>query len=839
MKKFFTQKRFSALRATETVKQASTTIRTATYAVVFFAIIAGVSMTAARAQKLIYPVRVSSISAQPSGNGTVITMTADGPINRAQTWQDDEGYHVVLPDTVSADSLKLARGVRIRRVGSSLEVLVQTTPGARVNAVTTSNELKLAVDGKLVARPTDSKFRVETTPEERQLFEDPQYGKQPDASALRLPSTVDDLTSSARVDSTTTTTTTTNELGTTATAPQTQAGSTQIVPQGDGSKAPEPPPSAITVHDGEESLVASVFSGTSVFIVLGLGLFGLLVSRKLRSKQKLQTVAVAERDEREAVEQLEERIGAADDGPKSLVRASDVNRNGSRQAVARMPVAGPTSLYGAYRIDQEVCKLILGQAHRIDVIASRAIDDRRAIETSLIKSVNSPELDESARRRAREALEEYGFVARQCAALLLAPDAFDRMSAARSLGEIKSAAALPFLLESLYDAEPIVRNQAVMSIGELKLPSAIGALLDIARTHPDVPSGLLSRTLSACSVEGLDFFDAIVPESTLLETGEIGSVIEQITHLEPAAPVENLPDSAGDEGLATALAALESIDAAERAEALKALVQYRVQSAVDAIAKVARHDTEPSVRSLAISSLGLISHESVFPTVVIGMADEAREVRAAAARSLNRLSFDRADAYVRVLETGDTETIRNVAKACVHSGIVSQNLDRLTSSDHRQAYETFSLISLLARAQMNEPVLHAIAEHPRTDARLKAIHLLACTGEPEVADQLRQLALNDNIGETVKTALLDTLYRLEKPEPSDPEIVDHGFVLNHEHVQPFETTFAEPMEAPVETEGAFTFNTVASSTDFAFQESTAVLAEVETENQPNLDEYEL
>jgi len=49
-----------------------------------------------------------------------------------------------------------------------------------------------------------------------------------------------------------------------------------------------------------------------------------------------------------------------------------------------------------------------------------------------------------AQLRAREALEEYGFVARQCAALLLAADAFERTSAARSLGDIKSPAALPF-----------------------------------------------------------------------------------------------------------------------------------------------------------------------------------------------------------------------------------------------------------------------------------------------------------------------------------------------------------------------------------------------------------
>ncbi|MCA1604848.1 MAG: HEAT repeat domain-containing protein, partial [Acidobacteria bacterium] len=445
-----------------------------------------------------------------------------------------------------------------------------------------------------------------------------------------------------------------------------------------------------------------------------------------------------------------------------------------------MPVAGPVSLYGAYRIDQEVGKLLLGQPHRIDVLSSRAVEDRRAIETSLIKGVNSPELDESSQRRAREALEEYGFVARQCATLLLAPDAFDRSSAAKTLGDIKSGAALPFLLESLYDAEPIVRNQAVVSIGELKLPSAIGALLDIARTHPDVPSALLSRTLSACSVEGLDFFDAIVPETGLLGCAEIGSVVEAITQLEPAGAVENLPVTDEDERLGQALVNLESDDTTQRSEALKVLVQFRVQSAVDAIARVAQHDHEPALRSLATAALGSIDHESVFTAVVIGMADETREVRAAAARSLTRLSFDRADAYVRVIESGDEETIRSVAKACIQAGIVSQNLDRLANSDHRQAYETFSVISLLSKANMNEPVLEAIADHSRIDVRLKAVHLLAATRQPGTFDQLRELALREGISEVVKTALLEGMYKLDQVRLQQDEGVEQAFEFHEQ-----------------------------------------------------------
>jgi len=444
-------------------------------------------------------------------------------------------------------------------------------------------------------------------------------------------------------------------------------------------------------------------------------------------------------------------------------------------------------------------------------MSSRAIDDRRAIEASLIKSVNSPDLDENGRRKAREALEEYGFVARQCAALLLAADAFERTSAARALGEIKSPASLPFLLEGLYDSEPIVRNQAVVSIGELRLPAAIGALLDIARTHPDVPSGLLSRTLSACSVEGLDFFDAVTPEPSLLG-GAHDDIVEQITHLEPIGSVEELPESSDDERLANALALVASSDVQERAEALKALAQFRVASAIEAMAFVARNDEEPNLRSAAIASLGTINHESVFSSILIGMADEAREVRAASARSLNRLSFDRAEAYVRVIETSDQPTIDLVAKACIQAGIVSQNLDRLAASDHRQAYETFSLICLLAKAKMSQPVLDAISDHANGDVRIKAVHLLAYTGQPEIADQLRELAVKDGMREDVKTALLEALYKLEQ-ENSKEVVTESPLDVDSESVETSEEAISPELSVDFEAETMATSDLEAETPD--------------------------
>ncbi|HEV2884659.1 MAG TPA: HEAT repeat domain-containing protein [Pyrinomonadaceae bacterium] len=717
------------------------------------------------------PVKIANISTQPSGSGTLVSIAADGSLNRAQTWQDSEGYHVVVPNTVAPESLKSGRGLKVRQIGTSMEVLVQTKPGAKVHVQPNGNQLNLLVDSKLDVRAEKETRAATPTPEEQQLFEDSHKTSQsnPQLPSLRYSSTADALAS-------------TSSSPTIQTAPA--AGSATVptinspLPPQTSTQNPAEAETEITIEGEEDDgLLASVFSGTSVLVIISLGLFGLLVSRKVRSRHVVVHAAESamsqdgEWAEDQNLDPANQRKGGKTETSTALVRSSDSNsNNGASRAVAR--VSGPTTLFGAYRIDQEVGKLILGQPHRIDVLSSRAIDDRRAIETSLIKGVNSSELDDNARRKAREALEEYGFVARQCASLLLASDAFERTSAARALGDIKSPAALPFLLESLYDSESIVRNQAIVSIGELKLPSAIGALLDIARTHPDVPSGLLSRTLSACSVEGLDFFDAIPAETALLGTGHDASTVHEITKLEASAPVEDLPESTDDERLEPALLALGSVDADERSEALKTLVQLRVRRSIEAIATVAQLDSEPNIRAVAISSLGIMNHESVFPTVLIAMADETREVRAAAARSLNRLSFDRADGYVRVIESCDDETIENVARACVQAGIVSQNLDRLGSCDHRQAYETFAIINLLARARMTEPVLNVIAEHTNMEVRLNAIHLIACTDQPEVFEQLRELAVKDGVGEEVKTTLLEAMYKLDQARLKKQEVTE-------------------------------------------------------------------
>jgi hypothetical protein len=383
----------------------------------------------------------------------------------------------------------------------------------------------------------------------------------------------------------------------------------------------------------------------------------------------------------------------------------------------------------------------------------------------LLKALNAQESGEDGRRRARQALEEYGFVARQCASLLLSYNAYDRASSARSLGEINSQASLPFLLEALYDTEGIVRAEAVSSLGSLKMPSAIGALIDMARRYPEMPSNLVSRALSACSLEGLDFFDTPVSDRPLLELGDDSGYMGEVTHLDPAARVEALPEWFEDEDLAEALAQLQETDVEARASAARRLSQFPVQRSVEALTAIAENDAEATVRAAAVTSLGEIEHESVFAPVIMAFADEAREVRAAAARSLSRMNFDRGEAYVRLIETAEAGTLRKVAQSCIKAGMVTQAIDRLISEDRRLAYEAFSLLSLLVKSGEMQPLSDAISNHSEVNVRLALIRLIGTSSQPEAATMLRHLAVREGLPEKVRAALLEIVYKMDQAQP--------------------------------------------------------------------------
>jgi HEAT repeat protein len=743
-----------------------------------------------------------------SSSGNVVSISADGSLSHAQTWQDPDGrFHVVLVNGEVAAGA--ARGVTAQRVGNSLELVVPVKRGANVTVQPRGNRLDLVVTGGALNVENFPVEQQQPRPERAQSRTQPAPREEPASETLervqpqRAESKRRGAAESATVESAQPT-----PIQSSAPVPppvQTQlvaAAQSNAQTETVSSVGPTPqessPPTVVQPAEmkvealKDEGLLSYFLSLPSLFAVLGIGLAGSvgMFVRRRRAGDVDESLAVetkSARSESHAGQKSEKPFehpkgdrrksdiavpferrtsgrGAEDEATRRAHElATEVAGGGAQHArhvEAKSHTAAPSVLFGSYRIEQEVASLVAGGPHSIEVLASRATDDRRAVETSLLKALRAPETEADGRLRARTALEDYGFVARSCAALLLGGETFERVSAARALGDMKSAQALPFLTEALYDHDPLVRTECVQSLGSLGLPSAIGALLDVARRHQDIPTTVLGPALTACSVESLELdWNAPASARVSFEAQESETVGSQVRALVPAADYEELPESVDAEAFAVALVRIESTDTESRVNAAQHLAQFQVRRAVTALATAARYDKEDAVRSAAVNSLGLINHESVFASVIMALADEAREVRAAAARALSRLSFERADSYVRLAEAADPRTLRDVARACVKAGLAAQAVGRLTSEDRRQAYEAFSLLSLCARGCEVEPILEAVESHRDLDTRLTCVQLLDGAASPEVCTRLRKVAGDASAPDSLRSSVRDAVER--------------------------------------------------------------------------------
>ncbi len=747
------------------------------------------------------PVTVTSVSS----SGNTVSISADGSLNRAQTWQDAEGFHIVLVNGQASGS---TRGVKVQRVGNSLELVVPVKRGASVTVQPRGNRLDLVVTGGALnvenfpveqqpSRAERAQGRGQSAPREEASVEAPVRAQQPKSESKRRgaaepsapeseqpgpqPSAVEPSTPAPS----------NVQAETPATAPAEAVNSVVPAPPQSDNPTVAQPAELNVENEKAEGLLSYLLSLPSLFAVVGIGLVGSvgMFVRRRRARDVDDSDAVETKNERAAEKSAKPFEHFKGDRRKSDITVPFERRKGGRGAEdtatrrghelagegvgahpehsleLKFQADAPALAYGSYQIEQEVASLIAGGAHSIEVLASRAADDRRAVETSLLKALRARETDEDGRRRARMALEDYGFVARSCATLLLSSETFERVSAAQALGDMKSAQALPFLTEALYDHDPLIRTECVQSLGALGLPTAIGALLDVARRHQDIPAAVLGPALTACSVESLEL-DRNAPAfaHTQLDAQEPEGPGTDVRSLMPAPDYEELPDSVDDETLSVALVRIESTDAESRVNAAQNLAQFQVRRAVSALVLAARNDAEDSVRAAAVNSLGLINHESVFASIIIALADEAREVRAAAARALSRLGFERAEAYVRVAETADPHTLRDVAQACVKAGLAAQAVGRLSSEDRRQAYEAFSLLSLCVGSGEVGPVLDAIGSHRDDESSLTCVQLLGDSLTPEICEHLRRLAAESGMPGRVRRSILETVERAARTQ---------------------------------------------------------------------------
>ncbi len=138
--------------------------------------------------------------------------------------------------------------------------------------------------------------------------------------------------------------------------------------------------------------------------------------------------------------------------------------------------------------------------------------------------------------------------------------------------------------------------------------------------------------------------------------------------------------------------------------------------------------------------------------------DPSAEVRQKAVRDLYELDPDQAAMFVNnALRDGSPEERRRIGSALADSGLLYEAIDDLMAENHESCYGAFSLLFLVAKAGIVEPLSTVIEKHPSLDLSLAVIRLLASSGEPEVAATLQRIATNTALAPELRSAAAESI----------------------------------------------------------------------------------
>lgn len=241
--------------------------------------------------------------------------------------------------------------------------------------------------------------------------------------------------------------------------------------------------------------------------------------------------------------------------------------------------------------------------------------------------------------------------------------------------------------------------------------------------------------------------------------------IFSIERVELARPYAPLPLSNDDDLMGAVEQAHDEFEEDEEVRdiALRILQAFKTRNSVESLSQIALYDLSSALRSKAVTALAEFNHESVFDFILLASADPTREVRAAAARALSKLTFDRADAWSRIFETEETGRMCQSARAAIESGFVEMSFDRLVHQDKKYAYEAFALMVLLIKAGETEMIFNALETNKNMNVRRALLHVVKVTKDARAVEEVSALLERGKLP-------------LELREEADKMIEEIGFV---------------------------------------------------------------
>ena len=151
---------------------------------------------------------------------------------------------------------------------------------------------------------------------------------------------------------------------------------------------------------------------------------------------------------------------------------------------------------------------------------------------------------------------------------------------------------------------------------------------------------------------------------------------------------------------------------------------------------------------------------SPFERIAQLLDDPSAAVREKAVRDLYQIDPDQAATLVNdALRDGSPEERRRIGSALADSGLLYEAIDDLMAANHEDCYSAFSLLFLVAKAGVVEPLISVIEKNPSLELSLAVIRLLASSGEPEVAPTLERLAANNSLPPEIRSAAAEASRR--------------------------------------------------------------------------------
>lgn len=130
-------------------------------------------------------------------------------------------------------------------------------------------------------------------------------------------------------------------------------------------------------------------------------------------------------------------------------------------------------------------------------------------------------------------------------------------------------------------------------------------------------------------------------------------------------------------------------------------------------------------------------------------------------RELYNLDPERTACYLNmVLQGGTLEERQQIGAALETSGLIHEAIGNLNAGSHSNSYRAFSLLFLIAKAGIFEPLMRVIEDHPNIELRLALIRLLGTSGAPDLPRQFQYLLGKTSLPAQLSLAIRETAVQL-------------------------------------------------------------------------------